>query len=102
MAENLASMLEFTIGYLPFIYLGVPNFRARLKSNYFQFLDEKFKLQLLSWKATLLTMTDITQLVKSLVQRMLIHCLQVYDSPMKILKILKSWIRKLHLEWGYR
>lgn len=78
-------LLSFTQEFL--------NLYPDLKVSISNFLDEKFKLQLLSQKTTLLTMTDITQSVKSLVQRMLIHCLQVYDSPMKILKILKSQIR---------
>ncbi|MCH88157.1 RNA-directed DNA polymerase (Reverse transcriptase), partial [Trifolium medium] len=53
--QSIANSLGFSIGTLPFIYLGVPIFKGKPKAIYFQPLVDKIKTKLASWKASLLS-----------------------------------------------
>lgn len=46
-----------------------------------------------AWKASLLSIAGRVQLVKSIIQSMLIHTLSVYDWPMPLIKDLEKSIR---------
>ena len=91
--SQIASSLGFKIGSLPFTYLGVPIFRGKPKKSYFQPIADKFKLKLASWKASLLSMAGRVQLVKSVAQSMLIHCLSIYSWPVSLIKDLERCMR---------
>jgi len=90
---SLAHLLSFSIGTLPFLYLGVPIFKGKPKVSYFQPLFDKIKLKLSSWKASLLSIAGRVQLVKSVIQSMLVHCISVYSWPVSLIKGIERCIR---------
>ena len=91
--NHIASILGFKIGTFPFTYLGVPIFRGKPKKSYFQPIADKVKLKLAAWKASLLTMAGRVQLIKSVAQSMLLHCLSIYSWPISLIKDLERWMR---------
>lgn len=86
----LASILGFTIAYPHFIYLGVPIFRGRSKTNYLQHLADKNKTKLTTWKTSFLSMVGRLQLVKYVAYSILIHSIKIYDWPVKLLKDIEK------------
>lgn len=90
---NIVNFLGFSIGALPFTYLGVPIFKGKPKACYFQSIADKVKIKLASWKASLLSMAGRVQLVKSVIQSMFIHSMTVYSWPTKLLRDLEKWIK---------
>lgn len=91
--SQVSHQLGFSIGTLPFQYLGVPIFREKPKYVYFQAIADKVKRKLSAWKASLLSMAGRVQLIKSVVQSMLLHCLTIYSGPVKLIKDLEKWMR---------
>jgi hypothetical protein len=90
---HIAQFLGFSIGALPFVYLGVPIFKGSPKVAYFQPMADKIKAKLAAWKASLLSVAGRIELVKSVVQSMLIHSITVYSWPISLLKGLERWIK---------
>ena len=90
---NIAASTGFNIGSLPFTYFGVPIFRGKPKSIHFQPFADKVKMKLSSWKASLLSIAGRVQLVKSVAQSMLLHCISIYDWPVKLIKDVERWMR---------
>jgi hypothetical protein len=90
--NQITNQIGFNIGSLPFTYLGVPIFRGKPKYVHFQPLTDKVKMKLSAWKASLLSIAGRVQLVKSVVQSMLLHCLTIYSWPIKLLKYLEKWM----------
>jgi len=86
-------MIGFKIGTLPFTYLGVPIFKGKPKKSYFQPIADKVKVKLAAWKSSLLSMVGRVQLIKSVIQSMLIHCLSIYSWPVSLIKDVERWIR---------
>jgi hypothetical protein len=91
--HHLAQLIGFTIGQLPFSYLGVPIFKGKPKSLHFQPIADKIKLKLSAWKASLLSISGRIQLVKSVIHGMLIHSITVYSWPISLLKDLERCIK---------
>lgn len=75
---QIFNLLDFKIGYLPFIYFGVPIFKGKLKVNHLQPITDMIKLKLSNWKASLLTMVGRVQLVRFMIQSMLTYSLSIY------------------------
>jgi len=75
-------MTGFNIGSLPFTYLGVPIFKGKAKTAYFQPIADKVKLKLSAWKASILSLVGRVQLVKSVIHNMLLHCITIYSWPL--------------------
>jgi len=90
---HIAENFGFNIGTLPFIYLGVPIFKGKPKSCYFQPIVDKIKVKLASWKASLLTFAGRIQLVKSVVHNMLIYSITIYSWPTSLIKELERYMR---------
>jgi hypothetical protein len=90
---SIVDQLGFSVGSLPFTYLGVPIFRGKPKASYLQPIANKIKIKLANWKASLLSMAGRVQLVKAVIQSMLIHCLSVYSWSISILKEIERNIR---------
>jgi hypothetical protein len=65
--NSIANSLGFSIGTLPFLYLGVPIFKGKPKALYFQPLVDKIKSKLSSWKTSLLSYAGRCQLIKSVI-----------------------------------
>ncbi|GAU40289.1 hypothetical protein TSUD_362690 [Trifolium subterraneum] len=68
--HHIAQSLGFSVGTLPFIYLGVPIFKGKPKSIHFAPLLDKIKLKLAKWKASLLSYVGRVQLLKSVIQKL--------------------------------
>jgi len=51
----LGSLLGFTTGTIPFLYLGCQIFKGKLKAVYFQSITDKVKSKLSTWKGTVLS-----------------------------------------------
>jgi hypothetical protein len=86
-------MLGFNIGALPFNYLGAPIFKGKPKVIHFQPIADKIKSKLASWKASLLSMAGRVQMVKSVINNMLLHTMAVYSWPISLLKEIERWIK---------
>ena len=71
--NTVVNLLGFNIGSLPFTYMGVPIFKGKPNTIHFQPIADKIKLKLASWKAYLLSIACRVQLVKSVVQGMMVH-----------------------------
>lgn len=91
--ENMVQLLGFSVGSLPFTYLGAPIFKGRSKASYFQPIADRIKVKLSAWKASLLSIAGRVQLVKSVVQSMLIHTMTVYSWPISLLREIEKWIK---------
>ena len=90
---QISNLTGFSIGVLPFTYLGVPIFKGKAKTVYFQPIADKVKLKLSAWKASLLSLAGRVQLVKSVIHNMLLHCITIYSWPVNLIKDLESWMR---------
>jgi len=91
--SSIATQIGFKIGSLPFTYHGVPIFKGKPKISYFQPLADRIKLKFSAWKTSLLSMVGRVQLVKSVIQSMLLHSISVYSFPVKLIKDIERWMR---------
>jgi hypothetical protein len=91
--NNIAATLGFNVGSLPFDYLGVPIFKGKPKKIHLQPFADKVKAKLACWKASLLSMAGRVQLIKSVIQGMLVHSFSVYSWPVSLIKDLEKWMR---------
>lgn len=89
----IAQMLGFSIGSLPFTYLGVPIFKGKPKARYLQPIADRIKVKLSAWRASLLSIAGRVQLVRSVVQGMMIHSISIYSWPISLLKDLERCIK---------
>ncbi|GAU27921.1 hypothetical protein TSUD_160160 [Trifolium subterraneum] len=89
----IVQLLNFKLGSLPFIYLGVPIFRGKPKTCHLQPVADKIKLKLSAWKASLLSIAGRVQLVRSVIQSMLIYSITLYSWPVALLKDIEKCIR---------
>ncbi|PNY03176.1 ribonuclease H [Trifolium pratense] len=90
---QIAQYIGFSIGSLPFNYLGVPIFKGRPRVAYLQPVADKIKAKLAAWKASLLSIAGRIQLVKSVIQSMLIYSISIYAWPVSLLRDLERWIK---------
>jgi hypothetical protein len=70
---HTTNLLGFTIGNLPFTYLGATIFKGRPKVSYFQPIVDKFKSKLPTWKDSTLSNAWRVQVVNLVVQIMILH-----------------------------
>lgn len=94
----LKDFLGFRCGSLPFTYLGVPIFLGKLRRVYLQPIADRIKSKLSSWKGSTLTVMGRVQLVKSMIQGILVYSFHVYMWPISLLKDLDRCIRWIRLE----
>jgi len=92
--NNIVQLLGFNIGSLPFTYLGAPIFKGRPKVAYFQRIADKVRNNLSAWKASLLSMAGRIQLIKSVINSMLLHTMTIYSWPISLIKDIEKWIKK--------
>jgi hypothetical protein len=91
--SNIVQLIDFSISSLPFTYLCAPIFKGKAKNIYFQPIVDKVKHNLATWKTSLLSIAGNVQLVKSIVQSMLIHTMSVYSWPTSFLREMKKSIK---------
>jgi hypothetical protein len=60
---------------------------------YFQPIVDKVKIKLATWKASLLSMAGRVQVVKSVIQSMLLHTISIYSWPTSLLREMEVWIK---------
>ena len=77
--NNMKVLLGFSIGTLPFTYLSAPIFKGRPKKIHLQLIADRVRIKLANRKAALLSIAGRVQLVKFVVQSMLIHTMNVYS-----------------------
>lgn len=85
--------LGFRAGHLPFMYLGVPIFKGKPRKANFIPITDKIKSKLASWKGSLLSIMGRVELVKTVIQGMLIYSFHIYSWPLSLIKQLDQWIR---------
>ena len=86
-------LLNFQVGVFPFMYLGVPIFKGKPKACFLQPIADKISSKLTAWKASLLSMAGRIQLVKSVIQSMLIYSITIYSWPSGLIKEVEKNIR---------
>jgi ribonuclease HI len=91
--DLIVQLLNFKIGFLPFNYLGVPIFKGKPKACYLQPISDKIKINLSAWKASLLSIAGRVQLVRSVIQSMLIYSISLYFWPVSLLKDIEKAVR---------
>jgi hypothetical protein len=77
--HHIADQLGFNIGVLPFVYLGAPIFKGKPKKCHLQAVADKIKSKFSAWKASHLSMACRVQLIKSVIQGMVMHTISVYS-----------------------
>lgn len=80
-------------GSLPFTYLGVPVFLGKPRKVHLQPIADKIKCKLSSWKGSAWSFMGMVQLVKSIIQGMLVYSFHVYMWLVSLLKSLDKCIR---------
>jgi hypothetical protein len=91
--HHIATQLGFNIGVLPFVYLGAPIFKGKPKKCHLQPIADKIKSKLSAWKASYLSMAGRMQLLKSVIQGMMVHTISVYSWPSRLIKDIEKWMR---------
>jgi hypothetical protein len=89
----MVQLLNFSLGSLPFNYLGVPIFKGKPRVIHLQPIADRVKLKLSAWKASLLSIAGRVQLVRSVVQSMLIYSISIYSWPESLLKDIEKSMR---------
>jgi hypothetical protein len=89
----MVNLLNFQIGSLPFNYLGIPIFRGKPKVCWLQPIADKIHAKLSAWKASLLSMAGRIQLVRSVIQSMLIYSITLYSWPVSLIKMVEKDIK---------
>jgi len=84
--NNIVQLLGFSTGSLPFTYLGAPIYKGKPKKVYFQPIADKVMIKLAKWKTSLLSIAGRVELIKSVIQGMLIHTMCVYSWPVSLLR----------------
>lgn len=96
---QIVNFLGFHIGPFPFNYPGALILRAKPKTIHLQPIADRIKTKMAIWKSSLLLIAWRVQLVKSMVQNLLIHTIPIYAFPSALLKDLKKWTRKFIWSW---
>jgi len=88
-------MLGFSAGVIPFQYVGCSIFTGKPRCIHFQAITCRITVKLASWKGSLLSIMGHTQLINSIIHGMLVYSFHIYLWPMKLLKLLNTWIKNL-------
>jgi len=91
-SRNLVRLSGFSLGAIPFHYLGCPIFQGRPRCAHFQSIADRIKVKLASWKGSLLTIMGRVQLVKSIIHGMLVYSFHIYCWPQSLLQLLDRWM----------
>ncbi|XP_039686942.1 uncharacterized protein [Medicago truncatula] len=91
--QMIASLLGFSVGTVPFQYLGCNIFQGKPKAIHFHGIIDKIKNKLATWKGRILSIMGRVQLVKSIIHGMLVYSFHVYLWPRRLLRLLDSWLK---------
>lgn len=81
--------MGFSIGKLPFTYLGIPIFKGKP----LQPIADRIKSKLAAWKASLLSIAGRVQLVKTIIHGMMLYSFLGDTWPISLIKKVDRWIR---------
>ncbi|XP_019431829.1 PREDICTED: uncharacterized protein LOC109338932 [Lupinus angustifolius] len=90
---RIASTLGFSAGSIPFSYLGVPIFYGKPRKVHLQAIADRILSKLANWKGASLSIMGRVEIVKSIIQSMLVYSFHVYKWPATLLKLLDNAIR---------
>lgn len=90
----LSALVGFKIGYLLFVYLGVPLFKGKPKSVFLRLIADKVINKLASWKGSLLSIAGRVELIKSAIQSMLLHSMAIYVSSISLVRDIERMIKR--------
>lgn len=90
--HEISGFLGFSVGAIPFNYLGVRIFKGRPKKIYFDRVVDKVCEKLAEWKGVCLTMAGRLQSIKLVVQGMLLHSMMIYKRPRSSLSSLTAHV----------
>jgi len=90
---HIVNTLGFNIGVLPFFYFGVPILKVKPKAIYFQQVADKIKVKLASLKASLLTCAGRLQLLKSVIQSMIVYYIIIHAWAISLIKQFERCMR---------
>ncbi|XP_057811557.1 uncharacterized protein LOC131025787 [Salvia miltiorrhiza] len=91
--HSITRTLPFSVGNLPFIYLGVPIFKGKVRAAHLRSIHDKILNKFSRWKGLKLSMAGRLCLVKSVIQSSLTHSMMVYRWPRQLLHELDSKCR---------
>jgi len=80
-ANTISNMLGFSVGTVPFQYLGCTIFQGKPKVIHFRMIADKIKNKLATWKGRIISIMGRVQLVKSIIHGMLVYSFHVYLWP---------------------
>jgi hypothetical protein len=89
----LADILGFSIGTIPFIYLGISIFKGKPKVYYYRLLQTKLEVNYLRGKYLFFPWRVETELVKNIVHNMLVYSFPIYQWPASLLADVDRWTR---------
>jgi len=92
-SQMISGMLGFSVGTIPFTYLGCPIFKGKPKGVFFQSITDRIKVKLATWKGTMLSIMGRVQVVKSIIHGMLVYSFHIYMRLRRLLHQLDSWIK---------
>ncbi|XP_058103440.1 uncharacterized protein LOC131247011 [Magnolia sinica] len=81
----ILKILGFSKCEAPFTYLGMPIFKGRSKSSYFQPIMEKIHQRITGWKLKFLTQAGKITLINYVLGNILVHTIAATDIPRSIL-----------------
>lgn len=97
-AHDIERIGGFQQGEFPFIYLGVPIFKGRKKTDMFIFLREKISARIHSWSHKFLSFGGRLTLIKSTLGAIPLHVFQVLEPTKAATQQMASLIAKYF--WG--
>ena len=90
---QISALLGIPVGRAPFTYLGVPIFRGKPRRVHLQGLADRAKAKMAGWVGKLIYMAGRVQLIRSVVQPLLLHSFMVYKWPAMLIRQLDAWMR---------
>ncbi|KAF1872494.1 hypothetical protein Lal_00016795 [Lupinus albus] len=91
--HQIADLLGFSQGNLPFSYLGVPLFKGKPRRLHLQPIADRIIAKLASWKGLSLSIIGRVELVKSVIHSMVAYSFHIYAWPSSLIKSLEVCIR---------
>ncbi|XP_019430885.1 PREDICTED: uncharacterized protein LOC109338180, partial [Lupinus angustifolius] len=90
---SLTDSLGFSVGCIPFNYLGVPIFKVKPRKIHLQPIADKIMGKLATWKGHFLSIMGRVELVRSVIHSMLSYSFHIYAWAYQLIKFVDTSIR---------
>ncbi|XP_019455048.1 PREDICTED: uncharacterized protein LOC109356167 [Lupinus angustifolius] len=90
---TLSAYLSFSVGCLPFNYLGVPLFKGKPKNIHLQQIADRITSKLATWKGSFLSIMGRVELVRPIIQSMIVYSFHIYKWHVQFLNDMDKSIR---------